>query len=320
MVHAKRSLGQNFLVDRGVQRRIVEAIAPAADDLVLEIGPGMGALTRHVAGHVRRLVAVELDNRLTETLALELGELPGVEIVHADALRVDLDRLLDRPPIKVLGNIPYNITTPLIFRLLDLQPAPETIVLMVQKEVADRILAAPGGKEFGALSVGVRAVADAERLFNVGKGAFHPTPDVISTVIRLTPHAPRRLALPEERDLRALTRVTFRWRRKQLQKILRSAPEYALTREQVGALADELGLDPQARPETLAPDTFVRLARAARARPARRPRQRGPARARAPPPALRGERMSECLPVSLLLYASRGEGARPGPRSTPLVR
>ena len=311
MIHAKRSLGQNFLVDPGIQRRIVEALAPAADDLVLEIGPGMGALTHHLAGHVRRLVAVELDDRLALDLTRTLGEGPGVEIVHADAMTVDLDALLDRPPVRVLGNIPYNITTPLIFRLLDVQPAPDTIVLMVQKEVADRIAAAPGGKQYGALSVGVRAVSDVERLFNVGKGAFQPAPDVISTVIRLTPHAPRRLTGPEEVDLRVLTRATFRWRRKQLQKILRSAPEYQLTHEQVGALLGELELEAQARPEMLAPETFVRLSRALRARdlPARpelseRPSEMQPVRPELP------ERPSEKQPVRATLPA-HGPGHQP---------
>ncbi len=263
---AKRSLGQNFLVDPNIQRRIVAALDARPDDTVLEVGPGTGALTRYLAGTVERLVAVELDDALAEALQGELGRTPGVQIVHANALELDLGALLQgaTSPI-IVGNIPYNITTPLIFHLLDTEPPPRTIVLMIQREVADRMLAAPGGKEYGALSVGVRAIADVERLFNVGKSAFWPPPEVMSTVIRLTPHAPRRLTRAEERDLRTLTRVTFSWRRKQLQKILRSAPAYALSPEAVSALAAQTGLDFEARPESLAPEEFVRLARALRA-------------------------------------------------------
>ncbi len=263
---AKRSLGQNFLVDPNIQRRIVAALEARPNDTVLEVGPGTGALTRHLAGSVERLVAVELDDALAEALQRELGQTPGVEIVHGNALELDLGRLLGGATSpRVVGNIPYNITTPLIFHLLDTEPAPERIVLMIQREVADRILAPPGGKEYGALSVGVRAIAEVERLFNVSKSAFWPPPEVMSTVLRLTPHAPRRLSRAEERDLRTLTRVAFSWRRKQLQKILRSAPAYGLSPAAVSALAAETGLDFEARPESLAPEEFVRLSRALRA-------------------------------------------------------
>ncbi len=263
---AKRSLGQNFLVDPNIQRRIVAALEAGPNDTVLEVGPGTGALTRHLAGTVERLIAVELDDALAEALQGELGALPGVEIVHANALELDLGRLLQGAPSPIIvGNIPYNITTPLIFHLLDTEPPPRTIVLMIQREVADRMLAAPGGREYGALSVGVRAIADVERLFNVSKSAFWPPPEVMSTVIRLTPHAPRRLTRAEERDLRTLTRVTFSWRRKQLQKILRSAPAYGLSPSAVAELSGATGLDFEDRPESLAPEEFVRLARALRA-------------------------------------------------------
>ncbi len=267
MPRAKRSLGQNFLVDPNIQRRIVDALEAGPDDLVLEIGPGTGALTRHLAGRVRRLVAVELDDDLAAALQARFADETGVEIVHANAMKVDLGQYLQGATSpRIIGNIPYNITTPLIFRLLEVEPRPAAVVLMIQKEVADRILAPPGGREYGALSVGIRALADVQRLFNVGKSAFHPAPDVISSVIRLVPHSPRRLTPGEERDLRALTRVAFSWRRKQLQKILRSAPDYALSSDAVALLGGETGLDLEARPESLSPDDTVRLARALRAR------------------------------------------------------
>lgn len=265
MPRARKSLGQNFLVDANIQRRIVEALGAGPGDDVLEIGPGTGALTRHLAGAVRRLVAIELDDRLVASLRREFAGAPGVEIVHADALGLDLAELVeDVAALKVVGNIPYNITTPLIFWLIERPVRPARIVLMVQKEVADRILAEPGRKAYGALSVGVRAVAAVERLFPVGRGAFRPIPEVDSAVVRIEPFRPPPLTAAEERDLRALTRAAFTWRRKQIQRILRSAPGYGLGPGEVDAVGRAAGIDVNARPEALAPEAFIRLARALR--------------------------------------------------------
>lgn len=266
MPRAKKSLGQNFLIDPNIQIKIVAALAASREDEVLEIGPGTGALTHRLAGSVRRLIAVELDDALAETLQREFASRDDVLVLHRDALTVSLDQLSDTPErLKVVGNIPYNITTPLIFRLLDRATRPAAIVLMVQREVAERILAAPGEKEYGALSVGVRIVADAERLFHVRRGAFRPVPNVDSTVIRITPHRPPQLSADEEADVRTLTRVAFGWRRKQFQKILRSAPEYGLNPGQIELIERATGLTLEARPETLDPKQFVALARVLRA-------------------------------------------------------
>lgn len=260
---AKRSLGQNFLVDQNIQRRIVEAIAPGPDDEVLEIGPGQGALTRHLAASAGRLVLVELDNHLAARLTEEFAASPHVEVVHADVLDVPLERVSRDPAaLKVIGNIPYNITTPIIFALLERRPRPREIVLMVQREVADRILAPPGSKTYGALAVGVQSVADAERVLNVGKNAFRPVPDVESAVVRITPHAPPRLTPEQEERLRRLTRAAFGQRRKQFQRILRDA--YALTPERIAELEAQTGFDLNARPETFSPADFIRLADALR--------------------------------------------------------
>jgi 16S rRNA (adenine1518-N6/adenine1519-N6)-dimethyltransferase len=266
MVRAKRSLGQNFLVDRSFQHRIVAALEAGPGDEVLEIGPGTGALTRHLVGQVGRLIAVELDDRLVETLRDEYGAIPGVEIEHANALDLDLADLSEDPAaLLVIGNIPYNITTPLIFWLLDRPVRPARIVLMIQKEVADRILAPPGTRAYGALSGGVRSVAMVERLFNVSRGAFRPVPDVDSTVIRITPLRPSPLRPEEESDLRTLTRAAFAWRRKQLQKILRSAPEYGLDQDAAARIEAETGIELRQRPESLGPEEFIRLSRGLRA-------------------------------------------------------
>ena len=265
-MRAKRSLGQNFLVDPNAQRRIVEALDAGAGDEVVEIGPGHGALTRHLAGTVRRLVLVELDNELAPALARTYAGRDDVEVVHRDVLETDVAALLDEPArAKVVGNIPYNITTPILFHLLDMRPRPERVVVMIQKEVADRILAAPGGKEYGALSVAIRSVADVEKVLQVKRGAFRPAPDVDSTVIRITPRVPAPLTDDEERDLRELTRAAFGWRRKQLGTILRNSDRYELEQVQVDELAARTGIAPDQRPETIPPETFVALARELRA-------------------------------------------------------
>ena len=263
---ARKSLGQNFLIDANQQRRIVAALDPSPDDTVIEIGPGQGALTRHLAASVGRLILIELDRDLAPALAEEYAAAPHVTVVQADVLDTDLRALVggDMAHVKVIGNIPYNITTPIIFRLLERDLRPERIVLMIQREVADRILAEPGDGEYGALSVGVRSVARVERLFHVGRGSFRPVPGVDSSVIRIVPITPAPLSARDEDDLRELTRAAFSWRRKQLQKTIRSAPAYALDADAVAELERRTGIPLQQRPEQLSPDALIRLARALR--------------------------------------------------------
>jgi 16S rRNA (adenine1518-N6/adenine1519-N6)-dimethyltransferase len=259
---AKRSLGQNFLVDANLQRKIVAAIGAGASDEVLEIGPGRGALTRHLAGTVRRLVLVELDDDLAARLSDTYRDRPDVVVMHRDVLDVDLSTISESPSkLLVVGNIPYNITTPIVFHLLD-RPRPRDIVLMVQDDVADRISAEVGTKEYGALSVGVRTVAQVERLFDVGRGAFRPVPGVDSTVIRIRPFVPAPLSAAEEVRLRKVVRAAFQWRRKQLRRILRDHPDLAAPMDVIEAAAGTSGVSLEDRPERLSPEQFVRLAAA----------------------------------------------------------
>ena len=257
---AKRSLGQNFLIDANIQRRIVASLEAGPDDEVLEIGPGVGALTRHLAGRVRRLVLVELDNDLAARLTAEFAGDPTVEVINRDVLEVPLEEITADPAsLRVIGNIPYNITTPILFGLLERRPRPREIVLMVQREVADRILEPEGSKTYGALAVGVRSVADAKRVLNVSREAFRPVPDVMSSVIRITPRQPPELTPEEETALRTLTRAAFGQRRKQFQRILRDF--YRLTPEQIAELDSALGIDLRDRPETFSPAGFIELSR-----------------------------------------------------------
>lgn len=261
-MRAKRSLGQHFLVDGNLQRKIVEALEVGPGDEVLEIGPGRGALTRHLVETGARLLLVELDDRLVAELREAYGRRDGVEVVHGDVLEVDLPALAEDPErLTVVGNIPYNITAPILFKLLE-RPRPAEIVVMVQEEVADRLAAAPGTSEYGALTVGVRSVAEVDRVLSVPRTAFRPVPRVDSTVVRIVPLRPPPLDPPEEERLRKLTRVAFGWRRKQFQKTLRGHPETDLAREDVDALEAETGFDLRRRPETFSPREFIRLSRA----------------------------------------------------------
>jgi 16S rRNA (adenine1518-N6/adenine1519-N6)-dimethyltransferase len=258
----KKSLGQNFLVDGNLQRKIVEALQVGPDDEVLEIGPGRGALTQHLVGRCRRLFLVELDRDLAADLEETHGGVPGVRVISEDILNVRAAELSERvSELKVVGNIPYNITTPILFHLL-VPPRPQQILLMVQKEVGERILASPGTSAFGALTVGVQSVASVERVLKVPSTAFRPVPAVESVVIRVTPTRPEPLSPGEEKSLRSLTRSAFQQRRKQFQSILRKHPEWGLSHDQIGALENLTGFDLSKRPETFSPKDFIKLSEA----------------------------------------------------------
>jgi 16S rRNA (adenine1518-N6/adenine1519-N6)-dimethyltransferase len=238
----------------------VETLAARADDTVLEVGPGHGELSELLVGEVKRLLLVEKDDRLYEILSCRWGDRDDVEIIHGDALETDLSACLaGAPSPSVISNVPYSITSPLLFALLEIRPLPRRIVVLVQEEVGLRIVAEPGTREYGALSVGVRARAEARLAFRVGRQAFRPVPAVESVAVVIEPREDGP-SPPQAAALRELTRVAFSRRRKQIRRILRDAPEYRLTADAAGALLGELGIDPSARPETLDPETFQRLA------------------------------------------------------------
>ena len=249
-------LGQHFLADPNILAKIVAALDPAPDDVVLEIGPGRGSLTRILAPLVRRVIAIERDPRLAEGLKVS-----GVrcEVVVGDALEVDWHAVAHR--FKVLGNIPYYITSPLIEKALT-PPLPERVVFLVQREVAERLAAAPGGKRYGALSVGVQAVCRVEKLFVVRAGAFRPPPRVDSALVRLTPRVDPAVTPAEVAAFRAFVTACFSRRRKQLRNAVLAAT--GTSREAVSALLARLGLAAAVRPESLAPEDFARLLRASR--------------------------------------------------------
>jgi len=261
----RRFLSQNFLVDANIQRKIVAALPLEGITRIVEVGPGRGALTEHLLELGLPLTVVEKDRRLAERWRTRAQTVAHLKLVEGDATEVALAELGDPASIAVIGNLPYHITTPLVFHLLQ-RPRPAHLVIMVQREVADRMVAPAGTSGYGALSVGVQIVADAEVLFGVPSTVFRPRPRVESAVVRLTPHAPPRVEGDDELACRVVVRAAFGWRRKQLAKILRDHPDLALGADGAYAVLEELGLEASARPETLDPPDFVRLGRAIRSR------------------------------------------------------
>ena len=259
---AKRTLGQHFLTDPNLQRKIADAIDPQPTDRVLEIGPGTGLLTKHLEGRVGQLILVELDDKLAASLVEEYSDRSDINVVHADVLDLSIPDIAGADLLKVVGNIPYGITSPLLFHLLEGRPRPLQIVLTVQREVARRLTARPGTKEYGALTVGVQAVAEVERLFNISKAAFRPRPEVDSTTIRVSPFSPPPFSVTEESALRSLTRAAFSRRRKQVQNVLRQAQEYQLSAPELESILSSSGIDPTTRPDAIPVENYLRLARA----------------------------------------------------------
>jgi 16S rRNA (adenine1518-N6/adenine1519-N6)-dimethyltransferase len=255
-VRAKKRFGQHFLHHRAYLERIADALAPAPGDLVLEIGPGQGALTEVLVERGALVTAIEKDR---DMVPLVRARLPGVRVIEDDALELDWRDAAGvgpNDPLLITGNIPYNITTPLLDKALA-PPRPTRIVFLVQREVADRLAAPAGSEVYGGLSVGVQAVARVEKLFTIPAGAFHPPPNVHSAVVRITP-----LQAPTVRDdqiaiFRRLVVGLFGFRRKQLLRGLRELTGWPA--ERAGQVLSRAELEPSLRPETVDPAGFVRL-------------------------------------------------------------
>jgi 16S rRNA (adenine1518-N6/adenine1519-N6)-dimethyltransferase len=258
----RKSLGQHFLTDRRIVGRIADALHLEGDETVLEIGPGRGALTDLLADRAGRLIAIEYDRALAAMLRERYARRSNVLVAEADVLEVSLGELAAGPYVLV-GNVPYYITTPILFHAL-VPPRADRAVYLVQREVAQRLSAKPGSKEYGALTVNVAAVARAETLFGVPPGAFAPPPKVESAVVRITPRAEPLIAPEEERPFRTLVQGAFGMRRKQMRRVVRSL--YALDAEQADALLASAGIEPADRPEVLSVEQFVALLRGARKR------------------------------------------------------
>ncbi|HEY2067357.1 MAG TPA: 16S rRNA (adenine(1518)-N(6)/adenine(1519)-N(6))-dimethyltransferase RsmA [Gemmatimonadaceae bacterium] len=254
----RKGLGQHFLTDRRILGRIADALQLSGSETVVEIGPGRGALTDLLVDRATRVIAIEYDRALAALLRERYARRSNVLIAEANVLDVSLGELAAGPYV-LAGNVPYYITTPILFHALA-APRAERAVYMVQKEVADRLSAPPGGKEYGALGVNLAATARAETLFKVPAGAFSPPPKVESAVVRVTPLASPLLAPEEERPFRTLVQGAFGMRRKQMRRVVRSLR--SLDVEAADAVLKAAVIDPEARPETLSPAQFAALLRA----------------------------------------------------------
>ena len=251
-VRAKKRLGQHFLHDPAVIRKLVAAFAPERSDTMVEIGGGLGALTVPLVERLDRLHVVELDRDLAAELPGRVTRPERLVVHHADALRFDFATLGAGPrSLRVVGNLPYNISTPLLFHLLGAGDAIKDLHVMLQREVVERMTAQPGGKDYGRLTVMLALWARTETCFDVGPGAFTPPPKVWSTVVRIVPRAPDFAVADRERFARLVAHL-FSMRRKTLGRALKGR----LTAAQI----ESAGIDPRARPETLAAADFARLA------------------------------------------------------------
>ena len=259
----QKKFGQNFLIDTHVLEKIISAAGITKDDCVLEIGPGIGTMTQYLAENAGHVVAVEIDRNLIPILKETLADYDNVTVINEDILRVDIKALAEEynggKPIKVVANLPYYITTPIIMGLFESGVPIDNITVMVQTEVADRRKEGPGSKDYGALSLAVQYYAEPEIVANVPPNCFIPRPNVGSAVIRLTRHKEMPVEVKDPALMFKIIRASFNQRRKTLQNGLGNAPELPYTKEQIAAAIAEMGLTPTIRGEALSLAQFAQL-------------------------------------------------------------
>jgi 16S rRNA (adenine1518-N6/adenine1519-N6)-dimethyltransferase len=261
--HFQKKFGQNFLIDTRVLEEIIAAAGVGKDDFVLEIGPGIGTMTQYLCEAAREVVAVEIDTNLIPVLQETLSAYDNVEVMNADILKVDINRLAQEKnggrPIKVVANLPYYITTPIIMGLFESHVPIDSITIMVQKEVADRMQVGPGTKDYGALSLAVQYYAKPEVVVQVPPSCFMPQPKVGSSVIRLTRHAVPPVSVKDEKLLFQVIRASFNQRRKTLSNGLSNFPELGLSKEQATECITSIGVPATIRGEALTLEQFAEL-------------------------------------------------------------
>lgn len=260
----QKKYGQNFLIDSHVLEKIMDAAEIGKDDCVVEIGPGIGTMTQYLAERAGEVVAVEIDKNLIPILTETLADYKNVSIINEDILKVDLNRIVEEKnggkPVKIVANLPYYITTPIIMGLFENHVPVKSITVMVQKEVADRMQVGPGTKDYGALSLSVQYYAKPEIVAIVPPNCFIPRPNVASAVIRLTCHEKKPVEVKDEKGMFALIRASFNQRRKTLANSLSNAQNLSLTREQVTEALESMQLSPTIRGEALTLEQFAALA------------------------------------------------------------
>lgn len=255
-----KSLGQNFLTDKNIIDRIIEGSGIGPEDLVIEIGPGIGVITREAAQAAKKVIAVEIDTDLLPVLQYTLGDLDNVEVVNQDILKTDLKELIADEDfsgkVRVIGNLPYYITTPIIMKLLEEDIGAETITVMMQKEVADRLIADPGSKVYGAASVSVQYYSRVTRIADVSKDSFMPQPKVDSAVLRLDVREEPAVHPMNEKHFFGVVRTAFSQKRKTL---LNSLGATGASKEVIRESLEEAGIDEKRRAETLSLEDFARV-------------------------------------------------------------
>lgn len=259
----QKKFGQNFLIDTHVLDKIIRAANITKDDMVLEIGPGIGTMTQYLAEAAGKVVAVEIDKNLIPILSDTLSEYDNVTIINEDVLKIDIQRLANEEnagkPIKVVANLPYYITTPIIMGLFENHVPVESITVMVQKEVADRMQTGPGSKDYGALSLAVQYYAKPYIVANVPPNCFMPRPKVGSAVIRLTCHEKPPVEVKDERLMFDIIRASFNQRRKTLANGLNNSEQLMFSKEVITEAIEQLGRGPSVRGEALTMEEFAAL-------------------------------------------------------------
>lgn len=262
----QKKFGQNFLIDSNVLENIVEAAGITKDDFVLEIGPGIGTMTQYLCESARQVLAVEIDKMLIPILEDTLSEYDNVEVINQDVLKVDIKSLVEEKnngrPIKVVANLPYYITTPIIMGLFESKVPIESITIMVQKEVADRMQTGPGSKDYGALSLAVQYYADAKVILNVSATCFMPRPNVDSAVIKLTRHQESPVEVKDESLMFRIIRASFNQRRKTLVNGLKNSSELDFSKEEIIEAIKSIGKEENIRGEKLTLEEFAKLSNA----------------------------------------------------------
>ena len=260
----QKRFGQNFLIDAHVLEKIVSAAGITKDDCVLEIGPGIGTMTQYLAESAGQVIAVEIDTNLLPILTDTLKDYSNVKVINQDILKVDINELVKEynngRPIKVVANLPYYITTPIIMRLFESNVPIDNITVMVQKEVADRMQVGPGSKDYGALSLAVQYYASPYIVANVPPNCFIPRPNVGSAVIRLTRYQEPPVQVKDPKLMFKLIRASFNQRRKTLQNGLNNSPEISFSKEEITKAIESLGVSPSVRGEALSLEQFAQLA------------------------------------------------------------
>ncbi len=260
----QKKFGQNFLIDTHVLEKIIKEAGISKEDMVLEVGPGIGTMTQYLCENARKVVAVEIDRALIPILSDTLSEYDNVQVINEDILKLDINKLVNEEnegkPIKVVANLPYYITTPIIMGLFESHVPIESITIMVQKEVADRMQVGPGTKDYGALSLAVQYYAKPQIVANVPPNCFMPRPNVSSAVIRLTRHSEPPVVVKSEKLMFKLIRASFNQRRKTLQNSINNSPELSLSKENVVNALEKMSLSPTVRGEALTLEQFAELA------------------------------------------------------------